>query len=215
MLRDGTIVAGFRQTTGSGEDIYLLKPDPSQQCVVEQRYTGPSAGNATATDFAVSPDEKWLAYVALDPVTQDAAPWANPQGGLYPGGYVYVVPIVVADGGTPLAQQVSSEPAMYGPRWIGGGTMLVFTRLDDPGVDGAPATSVVVVSPDGGGEQVVASGDGKSAFVSTSGSSGCSVCGTKASGEEPPRGAMLSGIVAVVAVTRASRRRRLVRDAAD
>jgi hypothetical protein len=210
MLNDGTVIAAFRQTPGSGEDIYLLKPNISQDCVVEQRYTSsPDAGTSAATDFAVSPDGKWLAFVALDPTTQDAAPWAIPMGGLYPGGYVYVVSIgVPADGGTPQPQQVSSEPAMYGPRWIGGGTRLVFTRLDDPGTGGAPATSVVVVSPDGGGEQVIASGDGKSTFVSTSGSGGCSVGDVRAPDAEWMRGAVASGILAIVAAARVARRRR-------
>jgi hypothetical protein len=210
MLKDGTVIAGFRRAPDSGEDIYLLKPNVSQDCVVEQQYTSsPDAGTSAATDFAVSPDGKWLAFLALDPTTQDAAPWATPMGGLYPGGYVYVVSIGVSpDGGTPQPQQVSSEPAMYGPRWIGGGTTLVFTRLDDPGTGVAPATSVVVVSPDGGGEQVVASGDGKSTFVSTSGSGSCSLGSVRDPVPEPLGAAAACGVFAIVAAAGVARRRR-------
>ncbi len=175
MLRDGTVIAGYRQTPSSGEDIYLLKPNSSQTCVVDQKYTSSSdAGTATATDFSVSPDGTWLAYLALDPTLEDASPWTLPTGDVYPGGYVNVVPISVPDGGMPVPRQVSPDPAMYGPRWIGGGTLLTFTRLDALG-GSAPATSVVVVSPGGGAEAVVASGDGVRSFVSSSGSGGCSV----------------------------------------
>jgi hypothetical protein len=209
MLKDGTVIAGFRPTPGSGEDIYLLKPDLMQDCVVEQRYTtSPDASTSTATDFAVSPDGKWLAFLALDPTMQDASSWAMPEGGLYPGGYVYVVAITAQEGGAPQPQQVSSEPAMYGPRWIGGGTRLVFTRLDDPTTSEAPATSVVVVTPDGGGEQVVASGDGKSTFVSTSGSGSCSVGGIPGADVAPLSGTVAGGAVPIAAIALAARRRR-------
>jgi hypothetical protein len=204
MLRDGTVIAGYRQTPTSGEDIYLLKPSSSQACVVDQKYTSSSsdAGTATATDFAVSPDGKWLAYLALDPTVQDAAPWTLATGDVYPGGYVNVTPIAVPDGGVPQPRQVSTEPAMYGPRWIGGGTLLAFTRLDDARSGSAPATSVVVVSPDGGASSVVASGDGVKSFVSTSGSGGCSLTrdvwggGSRCSGGLEAAGIAMGGIIA-------------------
>jgi hypothetical protein len=203
MLRDGTVIAGYRQMPGSGEDIYLLKPNSSQTCIIEQKYTSSSdAGAATATDFAVSPDGQWLAYLALDPTVQDASPWSRSPADMYPGGYVYLVPIAPPDGATPQPQRVSSEPAMYGPRWIGGGTRLVFTRLDGTG-GVAPATSVVVESPDGGGETVIARGDGVQSFVSTSGSAGCS-----ASGRPRPEESGVAALCALAAVGSAAARRR-------
>ena len=207
LLRDGTVIAGFRQTPSSGEDIYLLKPDSTQACIFERRYTSSSdTGTATATDFAVSPDGNWLAFLALDPTTQDASPWTFPPNGLYPGGYVYVVAVGVSEGGTPQPQQVSTEPAIYGPRWIGGGAFLVFTRLDGTSHGSAPATSVVVVSPDGGAEHVVASGDGITTFVSTSGSAGCGVVGAASGGAPTGAGSALGGLAVLAAMTRRRRR---------
>jgi hypothetical protein len=204
MLRNGTVIAGYRQMPGSSEDIYLLKPNSSQTCIIEQQYTTSSdAGASTATDFAVSPDGQWLAYLALDPTVQDASPWSLPPNGLYPGGYVYLVPIAPPDGGTPQPQRISNEPAMYGPRWIGGGTRLVFTRIDGTGGT-APATSVVVLSPDGGGETVVAKGDGVQSFVSTSGSAGCSASGASRS---DGNGLAALAALAAIGVTAAARRR--------
>ena len=171
LLADGTVIASYRQSPQSSENLYQLKPNAQQSCSREQQYTNLSdASGATATDFAVSPDGTQLAFLEVDPAAQDASAWMAGSSQL-PGGYLYVVPVA---GGTP--QQASSDPAIYGPRWIGGGTALEFTRLDGIiAATGRLATSVVVVSPDGGPEQVVAQGDGVSTFVSTSGNAACSV----------------------------------------
>lgn len=173
MLPDGTVIASLRQTRNSSENIYQLKPDAQQKCSQEHQYTNlADAGSSIATDFAVSPNGSQIAFLQIDTSLQDAGAWIQGSSQL-PGGYVYVVPVA---GGTP--RQVSSEPALYGPRWIGGGTALVFTRLDGMASStGKPATSVVVISPDGGGEHTVAQGDGVSTFVSTSGNAACSVGG--------------------------------------
>jgi hypothetical protein len=175
MLDDGTVIASYRPTPQSSENLYQLKPNAQQTCTREQQYTNlSSAEGAAATDFAVSPDGTQIAFLQIDPGTQDASAWTQGSSQL-PGGYVYVVPVT---GGTP--RQVSPDPALYGPRWIGGGAALVFTRLDGvAGNVGRLATSVVVVSPDGGGDHVVAQGDGVSTFVSTSGNAACSVVGSE------------------------------------
>jgi hypothetical protein len=177
-LHDGTVIASYRLTPMSSENLYQLKPDTQLNCHLEQQYTSlPDSGSSTATDFAVSPDGTQIAFLQLDTTLQDASPWVQGTSRL-PGGYLYVVPVA---GGTPTL--VSSEPAIYGPRWIGGGTALAFTRLDGRTDSGSLATSVVVVAPDGGALQLVAQGDGVATFVSTSGNAACD-----ATGRRPERG---------------------------
>ncbi|MDP9000977.1 MAG: hypothetical protein M3O46_12790 [Myxococcota bacterium] len=173
LLPDGTVIASFRQTRGSSENLYQLKPDAQQKCSQEHQYTNlADSGSSTATDFAVSPDRSQIAFLQIDTSLQDAGAWQQGNSQL-PGGYVYVVPVA---GGIP--KLLSSEPALFGPRWIGAGTALVFTRLDGMASStGKPATSVVVIAPDGGAEHTVAQGDGVSTFVSTSGNAACNVGG--------------------------------------
>jgi hypothetical protein len=203
MLRDGTVIAAYRLTPQSSENLYQLKPDARQNCSHEQQYTNlADSGRSMATDFDVSPDGTQIAFLQNDPSLVDASPWM--QGGSpLPGGYVYVVPV---SGGTPT--QVSTEPAIYGPRWIGGGTALVFTRLDGISSTGNPATSVVVVAPDGGARHVIAQGDGVTTFVATSGSGACSVGGAAAE-DGAKRGGVSLWLLAVAGpVARRQRRRR-------
>jgi hypothetical protein len=205
MLLDGSVIASYRQTPTSGENLVHLRPDNTLECVIKTTYT--SVGNvsgAIATDFDVSPDGTQIAFLEVDPSSgQDAAAWVVPQGQL-PGGYVFTVPVA---GGTPM--QVSNTPALYGPRWIGAGTSLVFTALNGTADSGAGtvglATSVVVVQPDGTGETVVAQGDGVTTFVSTSGNAACST----APGERgaPAAGALLSLAAIAELVRRRGRRR--------
>jgi hypothetical protein len=197
MLSDGTVIASYRLTPQSSENLYQLKPDARQNCTAEQQYTNlPNDGASAATDFAVSPDGTQIAFLEINTKLHDISPWT--QGGAQlPGGYLYVVPVA---GGTPTL--LSTEPAIFGPRWIGGGTALVFTRLDGMAAStGRPATSVVVIGADGGAERIVAQGDGVSTFVSTSGSAGCSV----GAGVARPGGA---GIWAMAAAATGLARRR-------
>ena len=170
ILRDGTVVASYRLTPQSGENLYKLKPDAQLNCIQDHEYTSlPDSGSATATDFAVSPDETQIAFLQIDPSLQDASPWTQ-GGSQLPGGYVYLVAVA---GGSP--QLVSNEPAVYGPRWLGGGSALVYTRLDGTTPGGKLATSVIAVAPDGGDKRTVAQGDGVSTFVSTSGNATCEI----------------------------------------
>src|SRR4029077_20780186 len=99
-------------------------------------------------------------------------------------------------------------PAIFGPRWIGGGTSIVFTRLDGiVAITGNPATSVVVVGPDGGGKQIVAQGDGVSTFVSPSGNAACSIsrAGTRAGSGMGAWG--LAGLAVIASCVRRRSRR--------
>jgi hypothetical protein len=175
MLAGGAVVAGYRQAPQSAENIYLLKPDATQTCQIDKNYTQnlSDAGASLATDFAVSPDGKRIAFLWRDQSTTSSSLWLQGPTGQLPGGRLYVVPV---DHSVP-PQPVSTEPAYYGPRWIGGGTALVFTRLDGVTQNGAgyPATSVIVIRPDGSGEQVIATGDGVTTFVSTSGNAACNL----------------------------------------
>jgi hypothetical protein len=202
LLADGTVIASYRPTAQSSENLYQLKPNAQQVCSREEQYTSLSNSvGAVATDFAVSPDGTELAFLSLDPVVQDPSPWLVGTSQL-PGGYLYVVPV---GGGVPL--QVSNDPAIIGPRWIGAGTALEFTRLDGVVAStGRLATSVVVVSPNGGPEQVVAAGDGITTFVSTSGNAACDVAGAQALGRGSPAGAVF-GVVSLVALGVRGRRR--------
>jgi hypothetical protein len=202
VLSDGTVIASYRQSPQSSENLYQLKPDAQQNCSREHQYTNlADSGSSTATDFAVSPDGTQIAFLQIDTSLQDASRWTL-GGSRLPGGYLYVVPVA---GDSP--KQVSSDPAIYGPRWIGGGTALVFTRLDGvPPSTGRPATSIIVIAPDGGGGHVIAQGNGVSTFVSTSGNAACGVAQGPARG---PRGreVVALGLVAVGYWARRRRRR--------
>jgi hypothetical protein len=210
ILSDQSVIASYRQTVTSGENLVHLTSS-NGECVPAAGSPYTSVGNvsgAVATDFAVSPDETQIAFLQLDPTSgMDASAWMTGSGDAsaqLPGGYVYTVPV---KGGTPF--QVSTTPALYGPRWIGGGTSLVFTGLvgtmdAGTGTFGL-ATSVVVVQPDGTAETVVAQGNGVTTFVSTSGSGACST----APGDRgaPAAGALLSLAAIAELVRRRSRRR--------
>jgi hypothetical protein len=200
VLSDGTVIATYRQSPQSSENLYQLKPDAQQNCSREHQYTNlADSGSSTATDFAVSPDGTQIAFLQIDTSLQDASQWTQ-GGSRLPGGYLYVVPVA---GGSP--KQVSSDPALYGPRWIGGGTALVFTRLDGiASSTGKPATSIVVVTPDGGGGHVIAQGNGVNTFVSTSGNAACSV----AEGATRGRGGWQGAAFGLVAMGYWARRRR-------
>src|SRR4029077_19986709 len=72
MLDDGTVIASYRPTAQSSENLYQLKPNAQQICTREQQYTNlSSADGATATDFAVSPDGTQIAFLQIDPGAQD------------------------------------------------------------------------------------------------------------------------------------------------
>jgi hypothetical protein len=203
ILSDDTVIASYRQTATSPENLVHLK-STSGTCDVELTYT--SLGNvsgAIATDFAVSPDGTQIAFLQVDPSSGPAAgPWAtesNDAAAQLPGGYVYIVPV---NGGTP--KQVSATPAIYGPRWIGAGRSLIFTGLRGLTSAGLLETSVVVVQTDGTGQAIVATGDGVSTFVSTSGNAACN---SAPGGRGAPLAGALLSLAAIAQLVRRRRRR--------
>ena len=190
-----SVIVGYRATASGPENIYLL----SKSCTVIHAYTTLSYTSAVARDFSISPDGNWLAFLQLDPSTQDAALW---QGHSLPGGFVYIAPT----DGTAQPTQITPDPALYGPRWIGGGSLLVYTKVGAIADGGAfPSTAAVVYIVDGGGEQTVARANGVSSTLATGGSGACSMSG-RAGG--PGAFAMLSIAAAAHFVRR--RRRRAV-----
>ena len=204
MLADGSVIVSYRATPTSGENIFQLMPGGSSpSCQVKHQYTHVSdAAAAIATDFDVSPGptNPTLAFLQLDPTQQDASLWSLAPDNQYPGGYVFVVPVNQSMPPT----QVSPTPALFGPRWIGGGTLLVFTGLVATPDAQPPKTSVGVVAPNGTGQRVVAQGDGVTTFVSTSGSGACA----GVTGRVGPVGAALVALGAFAALLRGRGRRR-------
>jgi hypothetical protein len=201
LLPDGTVIASYRQTPTAGVNIYRLKPAADKTCITDVTYTAmPSTLGAVASDFSISPDGKTLVYLALDPTSQDVSKFDGGTRGQLPGGYLYSVPVdPTADGGMSTPQLISTDPALFGPRWIGNGTQIVFTRLDALTGGGAPATSVVVIAANGGGATLIAQGDGVTSFASSSGSGACSAAPGGAGGAA---GGALVSLVAALAIRR-------------
>lgn len=208
ILGDGSVVASYRQSTSGPEDLVHLNVNAGQ-CQVITNYTNLSNNaGAVATDFDISPDGKTIAYLAIDPTAQDASALMTGSSQL-PGGHVFTVPVV---GGSSSA--VSVDLAVYGPRWIGAGGWLVYTRLDGVkgtqpvGSGGTLATSIVVKPFQGGGQSVVTTGDGVNTFASTSGSGACSAARGAGAGQSAwAAGAGLGGLIALAGIVRVRRRR--------
>jgi hypothetical protein len=204
ILPDQSVVASYRATPTSAENIVRI----TAPCVIAQRYTNLDGGSAIATDFAVSPKGDQLAFLLLDPSSQDAGPWmlgAADAGKQLPGGYVYVVGV---DGGTPTP--VSPTPALYGPRYLGAGKNVVFTALKSattpPSISPMLGTRVMIAEVNGTTEHAVAEGDGVNTFVSSSGSAACSISPGRSGASAA--GALLSGAALVQLVRRRRTKRR-------
>jgi hypothetical protein len=169
--------------------------------------------NSVATDFSVSPDEQWLAFVQIDPSIQDAGPWwgntcifgCTDYGLVQTGGYVYVAPISNFN----AAVQISPLPALYGPRWLGGGSLLAFTRLDPIPANGINSpTAAIVLRPDGGGSKAVATADGINDILATSGNGIAGACSVGLTPGRPGDRALLAFVSLVLAAPLVRRRRR-------
>ena len=216
LLSDGTVITAYRPGgQDAPENLYRLKLDAGKDCAVQHQYTTVTTSDAGdpgyAADFSVSPDEKFIAFAAVDTSTQSLDPW---QGGSYPGGYLYVAPV---DGSTPPSQ-ITLDAALNGPRWIAGGSAIAYTRIDTnpfqtqrrlPSgaiviTNNPPALSVRVVNATGGGAHLIDRGDGTGVVVTTAGNGGSCTMGRGA-----PAGAAWAGSLAGLAgLAFAARRRR-------
>jgi hypothetical protein len=189
-LPDGTVIASYRTSTAAPENLYHL----SKTCGTMHQYTSLSDSAASvASDFAISPDGTTLAFLGIDPAVQDAA-LAIALG----GGYVFTAPV----DGSSAPIQVTNRPALYGPRWIAGGTLLVFTRFDSEPDGGFLSTSAVVISPDASTGKAVATGDG----YTTTGNGACSMAWIGSGGRAVGPGAF--SLLSLAAIARFLRRKR-------
>jgi MYXO-CTERM domain-containing protein len=212
MLSDGTVLAAYRPDGPDGaENLYQLKLDASKDCAVVHAYTSLTVSDAGvagyATDFSVSPDEKQIAYAAVDANTDSMDPW---EGGGYPGGYLYVVPL---DGSKPAAR-LTNDASLNGPRWVAGGSAIAYTRIDTNPYETTrqvvnviiptfhpPSTSVRVLPIGGGASRLVDRGDGTTVAVATAGNGGsCSMGRGTAPG--------IAGLFSLAGLAQIARRRR-------
>jgi hypothetical protein len=212
MLSDGTVIAAYRPDGSDGaENLYQLKLDTSNDCAVVHKYTSLGLSDAGAagfaTDFSVSPDETRIVYEAVDAASDSLDPW---QGGTYPGGYMYVVPV----DGSAAPARLNSDPSLNGPRWVAGGSAIAYTRIDTNPyqttqqfgnliriINHPPSTSVRVLSATGGASRIVDHGDGTTVAVATAGNGGsCSMGRGTAPG--------IAGLFSLVGLAQLARRRR-------
>jgi WD40-like Beta Propeller Repeat len=137
-LRNGDVVANYKPSQNAPEDLVVLGRDTGGNCTVLRNLTKfPAAAKGSfGRDFAVSPDQKLVAYVHhLEPIsdagTRDAfsncpetgpcAPIAIVSSG---GGILYSVPV---EGTTPPAPVGGAQlAAVFGPRFVSGGTRLAW-----------------------------------------------------------------------------------------
>lgn len=194
VLDDGSIIASLRATTGGAENLYHLTTAGCTQTA----YTNLTGATDIATDFSVSPDFKTIAF--LEQTSGMQCPGQTTSEEFCPGGNVFIVPV----GNSSQPVQIGSDVALYGPRWIGGGTRLVYTRLDSGGTT-TPATSIITVSPSSmnPNSQKIGGGDGTMTFASTGGSAACSLGGRASAGA--------AGLVLLAGLGLVGRRRRAAR----
>jgi hypothetical protein len=203
LLADGSIVASYSPTANTPSDLFVLKPDATTKActVVHQLTTLGGTSASRAHDFAVSPDQKSVAYLHYDATAHGGAASSGNDGDLY------LVPVdasavAKAVGATPVSGRI-------GPRWIGGGSRLAWTRAGQAADGGDPrsADNVNVVMPDGGGALDIIAGDGVSTIVGAVGPGGsCAI------GRGDARASILGIFVAALALLRRRRGARGQRD---
>ncbi|MEO6575692.1 MAG: hypothetical protein ABIP89_17710, partial [Polyangiaceae bacterium] len=147
-LGNGEVIANYKRTSTSAEDIVVLTADAGKNCQVARSLTSLGTVGSYARDFAVSPDGTQVAYMQR----VSAADAGVSDGGLdlKSGGVLYTVPV----DGSSAPKQVSPEAlaASFGPRWIAAGSHLAWngTAPPPPGYDGGIDTVEAGVGDAGG-----------------------------------------------------------------
>ena len=83
LLADGSVVASYSPIANAPADLFVLKPDASKVCQVVHRLTSLAGTASRAHDFAVSPDEKTVAYLHYDATKYDGGAAPANEGELY------------------------------------------------------------------------------------------------------------------------------------
>lgn len=127
-LSNGEVIANFKPTSRSAEDIVVLSRDAGGNCQVVRNLTNLPTIGSFARDFAISPDGTQIAFM----LRLTAADAGVSDGGLdlKSGGVLYTAPV---DGSSP-AKQVSPNAlaAAFGPRWIAAGSRLAWNGTAPP-----------------------------------------------------------------------------------
>ncbi len=198
LLADGSVVTSYSPTANAPHDLYLLKPDVNKACTTVHKLTTLGGNTASrAHDFAVSPDQKTIAYLHYDATAHGGAASGANEGDLY---------IVPVDGSAAAKAVGTATTGRIGPRWIGAGTRLAWTRTAQAADGGDPrfAESVNVVSPDGGAKVDIVTGDGVSTIVGAVGPGGSCAVGRPLLSS--PRVEAIGLLVAALALVRRRRR---------
>ncbi len=137
-LRNGDVVASYKPQKDSPEDLVVLGRDTGGSCTLVRNLTKfPAAAKGSfGRDFAISPDQKLVAYVHhLQPIsdagTRDAFASCPETGPCAPiaivssgGGVLYSVPVEGNAAPSPVGG--AELAAVFGPRFISGGTRLAW-----------------------------------------------------------------------------------------
>lgn len=208
-LPDGSVIANREAEDAGREDLWVLRPSsPGGKCEVVRNLTNLPFPRAYARDFSISPDGQQVAFV------RKADPEANTpkDGGGFNidtrfGGEIYTVPVSGTAAPTPAGG--TPQPALYGPRYVAGGSMLAWNGvIPDAGTDAGVANGglpVIAVMPiDGGAVSYAAKASPDAGLSAVGGGNGgacdfrldlgCAVGGRAATGSVVAMGAIAGAL---------------------
>lgn len=216
-LKDGSILANRQAADGGArEDLWILKPATAGgACTVVRNLTNLPTNRSYARDFSVSPENTDIAFVRKEEPA-DAAP--KDGGETRFGGQVYTVPVSGASAPAPVTG--SPQEALFGPRYVAGGSMLAWNgaiahdggnAADDGGFLDGGLPVIAVAARDGGPVSYAAKSDPDAGTYVFGGGNGgscdfrlCSMGPMQSSGG----GALAIGAVAGALALRRRRRNR-------